>query len=282
MIFVSSACMRGRSLEEIVGKLAGAGFKHIELSGGMRYRSDIKEAVIALKEKWGLKFLLHNYFPPPKKDFVLNLASQDPIIMAQSEQLIKSAMDLSKVVGSLRYGFHAGFFMDIDVKHVGKVLAKTKMADKAKAMARFCQAFRKLQAHEKKIELYLENNVVSASNFNSYGKENPFMMTAFDEYKQMRQKINFKPLLDVGHLKVSCNTLGLKFEKELAAFLKVSDYVHISDNDGKSDTNKPLVATSRLWAQLKEVGLKGKTVSLEVYDSIKVLARCRELIEKII
>lgn len=281
MIFVSSACVRGRSLEEVVGKLAGVGFKYVELSGGIKYRADIKQRVMYLKKKWGLTFLLHNYFPPPKEDFVLNLASEDNWIFLQSIKLIKNAINLSKTIGSSKYGFHSGFYMDIAVSQVGHVLAKSKITNKRQAMGRFCKAFKEIQSKEKKFGLYLENNVVSSSNFEAYGKKNPFMMTTFNEYKQLKEKINFKLLLDVGHLKVSCHTLGINFEKELAAFLAVSDYVHISDNDGKKDSNRPLKAHSRLFGQLKTIGLKGKTISVEVYDSLNAVIKTHDLLERL-
>ena len=48
-----------------------------ELSGGL-FQENIKELLINLKSKGNIQ--LHNYFPPPKKPFVMNLASSDPII----------------------------------------------------------------------------------------------------------------------------------------------------------------------------------------------------------
>ena len=51
----------------------------------------------------------------------------------------------------------------------------------------------------------------------------------------MRQELNFKPLLDVGHLKVSSKTLGLNFKEEFDNFSKYTDFIQVSDNNGLKD-----------------------------------------------
>lgn len=279
MIYISSACVKSNDLKEVVSFLHHKGFRHIELSGGTERFDGLEEYLIAAQEEQGIHFLCHNYFPPPRENFVLNFASTDSFIHAASLKLVESALALSQKLGAKRYAFHAGFYMDIAVNEVGKPLRNAGMVDTHEAMERFCDSFKTIKQSTEDVELYLENNVVSEANYKIYGKKNPFMMTTFEEYEQLRKKIDFKPLVDVGHLKVSCNSLGLDFEKELTAFAEASDYHHISDNDGKSDSNQALVESSELYRQLKKIRLKEKTVSLEIYDNINAVAESHRLIK---
>jgi len=49
-----------------------------------------------------LNYLIHNYFPPPSKPFVLNLASLDDKLYKQSIDLCINAIKLSKNLGGNR------------------------------------------------------------------------------------------------------------------------------------------------------------------------------------
>ena len=84
MIYVSSACVKARRIGDAVQQLADAGFTCIELSGGTIHYSGWKTDLFKLKEENGLHYLFHNYFPPPEKPFVLNLASLDDAIFERT------------------------------------------------------------------------------------------------------------------------------------------------------------------------------------------------------
>ena len=46
------------------------------------------------------------------------------------------------------------------------------------------------------------------SNFNNYG-ENPLLFTHYDDLQELYKYASFPIILDVAHLKVSCNTLKI-------------------------------------------------------------------------
>jgi hypothetical protein len=81
----------------------------------------------------------------------------------------------------------------------------------------------------------------------------------------------------VAHLKVSCNTLDLDFESELKYLATKSDYIHISDNDGKKDANQELKEGSALFSSLQGLDFNHKIITLEVYDGLTALKRSYEL-----
>nr|NQU94577.1 sugar phosphate isomerase/epimerase [Bacteroidota bacterium] len=267
MIYISSSCVRFGKISESVDYLANKGFKHIELSGGTRFYRQIENDLIELKEKYGLSYLLHNYFPPPEEPFVLNLASPDDRIFKQSIDHFLRAIELSSKLGSKKYGLHAGYFIDPQVSELGNRITKYGQLNKAEAVDRFCEGFQILTNKQNDIELYLENNVVSQMNFETYG-DVPFMLTHFEDYIQLSKKINFKMIVDVAHLKVSCRTLQLGFEEEFNKFMNVSDYIHLSDNNGAEDQNKPFSNDSEIIKLLSLTDLNNKIFTIEIYDNI--------------
>lgn len=271
MIYVSSSCVKTNDMAKAVTILAEEGFSHIELSGGTRYLSSPEKELLKLKEKYSLQFLCHNYFPAPEKDFVLNLAAEEEEVFQLSKQHILRAIQLSEQLGASKFGFHAGFLINIPVNQVGKSISRQQLADREKAMERFCNAFTELGKSGKNVKLYIENNVLSEENYRNYNAINPFFITDFAGYREFRERISFLPLLDVAHLKVSVNTLKLDFEKELHLFFEETDYIHISDNDGKRDSNNWFSEKSELFKSLKQLSWKNKTVTLEVYDGMEKL-----------
>ena len=55
---------------------------------------------------------MHNYFPTPRKSFVLNISSTDLSIRKKSINHIKNAIDFSNRIKAKLYTFHPGFLTD--------------------------------------------------------------------------------------------------------------------------------------------------------------------------
>ncbi len=270
MICVSTGCVKADKIKDSVQQLVDAGFRNIELSGGTKLYDGFADDLLQLKEKYDLNYLCHNYFPPPPEPFVLNLASLDEHIFNLSFEHCKSAIDLSKQLGAKKYGLHAGFFLDIQVREIGKAITSKTIFDANLAVDQFCRGFAGLQDYADGVELYVENNVFSHTNARNYGR-NVFMLTCYDEYQMLKKRLDFNLLVDVAHLKVSTNSLGLEFSSELQGMLAHSDYIHISDNDGLHDLNHALQKGSELFNLLSEANLENKDFTLEVYSGLEAL-----------
>ncbi len=271
MIYISSACSKQKFINHAIIELVENGFKNIELTGGTQYYSNYEKDLLKLKAKYGLNFLVHNYFPPSEKPFILNLASLDKTIYENSLKHLKKALDLTRLFGGNKFGFHAGFFVDRPVEELGKKFGRSDLYDRGKALQNFINGFHFLKDEFKDISLYIENNCYSASNYKVYGTKTPFMLLNFKEYRDLRKKIDFKLLLDVGHLLVSASTSGADYKKEFQNMFEVSDYIHISGNDFMHDENLGLVEKSKLVENLKNCNWENKTVTLEVYESLDAL-----------
>ncbi len=269
MIYISSFCVKHKHIKNSVEELVDNGFKNIELSGGTEYYDDLEKDLLYLKEKYNLNYLCHNYFPPPKEHFVLNLASLNNEVYNKTMTHLKSSIELSKKLGIPKFGFHAGFFIDIKVEEIGKKITYGNMFNKDVSIQRFCDGFNKLKSFAGSLKLYLENNAFSLTNAKTYKNKNIVMLTNYEEYQKLKTKINFELLLDIAHLKVSNNTQNLNFSVEFTNMINASNYIHISDNDALNDLNNGLQQDSDLIELLEKVDLKGKDFTIEVYDNMK-------------
>jgi sugar phosphate isomerase/epimerase len=280
MLYISTSSIKANRISTAIEELVAAGFRNIELSGGTKYYEGWDTDIVRLQQKHQLNLLCHNYFPPPKTDFVLNIASLNDEVFQNSIDHIKGVIDFSKKINSKKYAFHAGFYMNPQTAHLGKSIPKLVLADKDKAVKRFFEGYQTVSDLAGDLILYIENNVISSTNYANYGA-NPFMLTTFDEYLELQQIAPFQLLLDVAHLKVSCTTLGLDFKSQFKKLSDVTDYIHVSDNDGLHDQNLGFSKNSDLYKIMSETDLKTKTVTLEVYDNINTIKHCAELLEKL-
>ena len=111
---------------------------------------------------------LHNYFPPPEEDFVVNIASLDKKISEKSINHCLKAIELSKKVNSEKFSIHAGFLIDPKSKEIGvmnKLAAVEKFFDKEKAINKMIETYELLKNKDKNIKIYLENNVLAKKIF---------------------------------------------------------------------------------------------------------------------
>ena len=282
MIYISTSCIKNTKIKDSVEELATNGFKNIELSGGTEYYDNFENDLLDLKDKYNLNYRCHNYFPPPKKHFVLNLASLNDETFQISFKHLQRVIALSNRLGADKFAFHAGFFIDIKLREIGKKLSKDHLFNEDESISRFCDAFQDLQKQACGVSLFIENNVFSSSNADTYDGENPFMMTNFNEYVSLKEKIDFNLLLDVAHLKVSAKTLKLDWKEEFEKMMDVSSYVHVSNNDGFHDLNNQLTKTSILTSMLRQSDTRNKDFTLEIYDGMDAIKRSHETLAEVV
>lgn len=124
MIYVSTGGEKFKSGYESALNYFNWGFDAVELSGGV-YSED---QIISLKTLLpNLSLQVHNYFPPPKVPFVLNLASIDPKVFSQSANHIRNGIRCAIELGRPIYSFHAGFLFDPKPSDLGKQIEKKQL-----------------------------------------------------------------------------------------------------------------------------------------------------------
>lgn len=271
MIYVSSSCIRERNIAQVVCRLAENGVQHIELSGGTDYYDGIEYDLKYLKKKFQLRYAFHAYFPPPKVPFVVNLASCNDKIYRQSIEHYEHCIGMMQRLDCKTLSIHAGFLVEINENEVGKKLNKHIIYDESEAYDRFCAAYNYISelCTACGIKLFLENNVLNLENYHQFGYHNYMMMTDYDSIMKMKGELDFNLLLDLGHLHVSANTLGMDYSKECNALQEYVKWVHVSENNGIYDEHKLLKEDSRIFKEFRKLYCSNINITLETVGGIE-------------
>ncbi len=279
-IFVSSSCVKNRKIKDSVLKLVNEGFNKIELSGGTDYYESYLDDLLLLKDKYSIEYTVHNYFPPPQRHFMLNLSSLDNVLYQKSIEHCIQAINLCKKLGVKKYGVHAGFLIDFLPSEAGKKIGLKRVNSRQDAYIRFKDAWRRLkECAGNKLELYVENNVLSKNNFETYQQVNPFLLTNYENWLEFSKEVDCKLLLDFAHLKVSSNSLCLSFSKEVERLVSLTDYYHISGNNGIDDQNYSIINDIEINTILDSYQWLNKTFTIEVYEGMNELHKSYEFLE---
>jgi sugar phosphate isomerase/epimerase len=279
-VYVSTGGVRDRTCTTVAEELFSQGFESIELSGGL-YDPELEKSIVALKER-GADITLHNYIPLQETPYVLNLASDDDQIFAQTDAHIRRAIDLSAMVGSPWYAFHAGFLIDPQPNELGKRISRRDLQSRSVSMGVFKARVSNLAeyAASKNVNLLVENNVLSMGTRREFDG-NPLLLCETDEITEFFESLEgaVTLLLDVAHLKVSANALG--FDQDLA-FDLLEPYVgglHLSDNDGRADQNLPFEPDA--WFFNKNIKRDYKVIEVYDYDE-QLLRKQIDYVEKLL
>jgi sugar phosphate isomerase/epimerase len=259
------------------------GFKHIELSSGIRWSEAVVEEAFAAQRE-GLKCLIHNYFPPHRDAFVLNLASLDRQTLERSREHCAAAIDLCAELGAPFYSVHSGFAADAKVEHLGNSLTRAKAYPRERAQDIFVESLGFLcrRAEARSLRLLIENNVVAPPNL--VEGENKFLLvTTAEEYLATYDAVASPALgllVDVAHLKITAATLDFDALKYLD---QVSSHIvafHLSETDGLKDRNLPFDSQAWFLDPLQEYG--NAVFVLEAYNlRADEIRQCLSLIERL-
>ena len=164
------------------------GIKGIEFSGGC-YQ---KNLYFKLKKLKRVNFLFHNYFPVPKKSFVLNLASNNKLIEEKSLDHILKSINLSKKFNLKYFSFHAGYLYDPYKKFLGKKMKIIKLMDRNSALERFVKNLTKICKYANKCGVFplIENNNIDEYELKTFGKST-VLMADIDETIQIMKNLNY-------------------------------------------------------------------------------------------
>lgn len=285
--YLSSGSFQTSNLEKIISLSLEYGL-NLELSSSLPFSPLNLDTVYSARGR--LRFLVHNYFPSPNIPFVLNLASTDPEIHQQSENLCQNAIDLCAKLGAPFYSVHAGFALNISPSDLGNPVIQGRLAagqsiPRDMAYETFVASVNNLAiyAATRNVGLLVENNVAARETIADDGTF-PLLLVAVEEIRDFFSDIADSTvglLLDTGHAKVSAATMGIPPEGylvELASFIKG---LHLSDNNGQRDTNSPF--TGNAWFAPFLKGLASIPMVIEVNNlSLDEMFQQMDLVEKMI
>lgn len=223
MVFLSSSCVSGSSLSEILGVLAKV-TKNIELSGGMHFQENMLSELLCARNE-GFNFLLHGYFPPPSETMLLNFADTSSV----TRDFISKSVEYASRLAVPYYSVHAGFKSDYTIVENKLVSGKREcfFSGIEQNIAWFYSTFSGIDLAVE--NLYPVGKDVSTC-FCMHYEEIVYLLNRFPDIKF---------LFDLGHLKVSGKYLSFDYEKAAQELInRFHDRIveiHLSENDGFDD-----------------------------------------------
>ena len=283
MIYISSSCIRGKRICDVVRMLAQEGFKQIELSGGTSYYPDIFEDLIALRREYGLTYACHSYFPPPQKDFVVNLASCNDEIYRRSIRHYESCIRRLPDIGCSVLSIHSGFFLELSPDELGSRVRTKIEYDISEGTKRFCDAYERIcgLAREHGVTMYLENNVMDYDNFERGGRRTLVMMVDSASILALKKQLDFNLLLDLGHLNATCYSLRKDFEQEARLLAPYAQWFHLSNNNAVADQHQPLTEDCAVTKIYRSIARSGCNVTLETKGSMEKITESYRIVKSV-
>ncbi len=280
-IYVSTSCLVNPSnVFDVLETYARAGLRNVELGSRHKYVAGLSPDNF---KRYDFDFLIHQYFPPPEKSIIMNLASQNSVILEQSRLHIKRAIEFCHSLDIKLFTFHAGFCLDPDNK---LRFPKDQPFNYEAAFTTFIESVNEINSYAKQrgTRIAIENNVLSE--YNLVNGQNQFLLLCkAKEFERLWDRVpstNAGVLLDLGHLKVTSH--WLQFDRY--EFIdKVKDKVfgiHLQENNGQVDEHRELDETSWCLEVIREKCFAGLPIVLESIGlSIGQIVQQANLIEDI-
>jgi sugar phosphate isomerase/epimerase len=192
MIFVSTSCLKGREgrfekdLRFILDTYSKYGIFNIELGAALGWQENF-DFVFEFKKNYRANFTIHNFFPPPKDLFMLNIAAKDEEWRKQQVEFAKNSIEWCRKLDAPLYSLHFGFRTEVD-GHANPLGGEVLPAE---------------QAYENAKNSILEILDYAAQ----YGVKDDILLNSRPEEMQrllrdIKNK-NFGLLVDIGHLMIT-------------------------------------------------------------------------------
>jgi sugar phosphate isomerase/epimerase len=258
-LYISTSCIDGeRNISSVLRRLASLGILNVELSAPHPYvlKDDLIKELLYWREQ-GMSFLLHNYFPSPENDFVLNLASFNEDIHFKTVGLVSEALELANIVGSPIYGCHAGYLADAIAQPDGTFSFTGQKESHEKCVEQVAATIKEIFTNNIKIPhrgILLENLFpLSRNETFSLACDPQEIKYLFDFLNDSRVGL----LLDLAHLELTCQLKQYTVDKALDEIIdSFSDKIleiHLSGHDGKCDMHSTIKSDSWQVAALKNM-----------------------------
>jgi len=243
-IYTSTSCLaNGSNVFDVLELYNRAGLRNVELGASHKYIDSLSPAKF---KQYDFVFITHHYFPPPKEPFIVNLASQDSMILKRSKEQINRSIKFCHDLAIKLFTFHAGFRVDPDNKL--QFPRAQPVTPYETAFDTFVESVDEINSYAQQmaVRIAIENNVLS--DYNVIDGQNPFLLLCeAEEFERLWQKIpsaNVGILLDLGHLKVTSHWLGFDKYKFIDRVKDRVFAIHIHENNEQIDEHRALDETS--------------------------------------
>jgi len=278
-IFVSTTFAKDNSkISDILLMCKRANISNIELGSNHVYEKNFEKIV----KQYDFRFIVHNYFPIPKKSFIVNIASLDAHIRNLSLKHIRKAITFCRETNSKLYTFHPGFVGDpMDVsrnrKNYDFIWEKKNLNKNYRlALDHMSNSLKKIVNFAKKKDVRIAIETQGSSK-----KNNSLLMQKPEEYQKLFQFFTPSELgvsLNIGHLNLASKAFNfskLKFVEKLKPYIVAFELSH---NNGKEDQHLPLKKKQWYWKIINDLDFSKAYKILEFRNTdIKTMMKAIEL-----
>lgn len=230
--YSTSSLSKNFSLSEILQIYNKLGIKNVELGVCLDSTLNAQELI----KKYDFNYIVHHLFPPPKIPFIVNLASENDAILKRSLVQMENSIDFCQKNNISLLSFHSGFRSDPDSRFKFNF---NKISDYEISFNIFVDSLKEIvnYAEERTVNVAIENNVLAEHNLNN-GRNDILLMCELWEYQKLFKNSNLRKLgllLDLGHLKVTANSLNFDMDKFIYNLKDKVYALHIHENNGIKD-----------------------------------------------
>jgi len=252
-IFVSTTFAKDNSkISEALLICKKANISNIELGSNHIYENNFKKII----KQYNFRFIVHNYFPIPRKSFVVNIASSNKHIRNLSLRHIRKAINFCRETNSRLYSFHPGFIVDPITASKSKknydFIWKNKNSNQ-----NYNLAFKNMLSSLKKIVNFAKKKKVNIAieTEGSYRKKNFLLLQRPAEYKKLFKFFSPNDLginLNIGHLNLASRAFNFSKEKFVKMLKPYIVALELSHNNGFEDQHLPLQKGKWYWSIIND------------------------------
>jgi sugar phosphate isomerase/epimerase len=279
-IYISTTFNQDDSkLKDSLIKCKQYGLNSVELGSNHCYENNYDYL-----SEFSFQYLVHNYFPIPKKSFVLNISSFDENIRNRSIFHIKQAIDFCREVGAHLYTFHPGFLTDPKGSNYSNQNYDFQWDESQLQNSNHAEAEGLMyNALDEVVEYAKSANIrIAIETEGSLSKKNHLLMQRPEEYENFIARYNPEDIginLNIGHLNLAVKA----FNFNVSDFINlIQEYVlamELSHNDGVEDQHLPLQLDGWYWDLIQDTRFKNVYKILEfrntpmsiIVDNIKLI-----------
>ena len=234
-VYVSTSNLGSGSLPGVMGRLDELAYPAVEISSGHSPDEDSWNAIVRYAEKHKASILLHNHAPPEPGGLLINLANPDPAARDEVIGFLKSRIRMTEELGYDYYSFHAGY--RVPYRFGVRSYPPDQRIARGHALEIFAQGLQEVLTHAEArgVHIGVENHVAEK------GNEDNLILYDADDFRVLFESAQSEYLhlhLDVGHLKVTGQSIDFDRRDFIQQFRDRIIGAHLHDNDGLKDTHE--------------------------------------------
>jgi sugar phosphate isomerase/epimerase len=252
-IYLSTTFAKNNSkVSDILSVCKKENITNIELGSNHSYEKNFDKIV----KKYKFCYIVHNYFPIPKKSFVVNIASSNKKIRDLSIKHVKKAISFCKKTNSKLYTFHPGFIGD-PLSASNSKKNYDFIWDKKNKKITYKSTFNLMLISLREIINFAKkkNVRIAIETEGSSKKNSPLLMQKPQEFINFFKYFSSSDIginLNIGHLNLASKTYNFSRQKFVN---KIKPYVvalELSHNNRIQDEHLPLKKNMWYWKVIND------------------------------